>query len=297
MYHAAFDVSRGYTSFVGLVLRTMTADDIPAGLALCAAAGWNQVDPDWRFFLDCANCGACLAEKDGRPAGTVAWIRYPGLSWIAMMLVDPAERGAGIGSQLMRRALDAVHTDTCVGLDATPFGEPLYRRFGMIAHASFLRTRALIDAAHLAPAAGSIRPMLPGDLDVVLARDRTVFGADRAALLRSLAARAPECAWIARPADHPLGYCFGRPGRVFHQIGPLIAEDRAIARDLVTACCSRLDGATVCIDIPAHDAAWTDWLASAGFAAERPFLRMFRAGDAPGGIPALQYAIAGPEFA
>lgn len=275
----------------------MTVQDIPAGLALCTAAGWNQIDPDWRFFLESPNCGACLAEKDGRPAGTVAWIRYPGLSWIAMMLVDPADRGAGIGSQLMKRALDAVHGDPCVGLDATPFGEPLYRRFGMIAHANFLRTRALIDAAHLPPFTAGVRPMTPGDLASVLARDREVFGADRSVLLRSLLARAPESAWIARPAGHPLGYCFGRPGRIFHQLGPLVAEDRAVARDLVAACCSRLDGATLCIDIPTHDSTWTDWLAVIGFAAERPFLRMFRAGDAPGGIPALQYAIAGPEFA
>ena len=29
-------------------LRTMTAADIPAGLALCRAARWNQIDADWR---------------------------------------------------------------------------------------------------------------------------------------------------------------------------------------------------------------------------------------------------------
>ncbi|MDE3164165.1 MAG: GNAT family N-acetyltransferase [Acidobacteriota bacterium] len=282
---------------MGIALRDMTADDLPAGLALSAAAGWNQLEADWRFFLESPGCGACLAERDGQPAGTVAWIRYPDLAWIAMMLVDPAHRRLGIGSQLMRRALDAVPEDVRAGLDATPLGEPLYRRFGMIAHAAFARIRALVDAAHLAPFTRGVLPMQPDDLDPVLARDREVFGADRSMLLRWLFARAPECAWIARSGGRPLGYCFGRPGRVFHQIGPLVAEDRAVARDLVHACCSRLDGATVCIDVPAADAVWTGWLASAGFATERNFLRMFRAGDAPGGHPALQYAIAGPEFA
>ena len=36
----------------GLLYREMTISDIPAGLRLCRAARWNQLEPDWRVFLE-----------------------------------------------------------------------------------------------------------------------------------------------------------------------------------------------------------------------------------------------------
>ena len=98
----------------------MTARHIPAGMGLCTSAGWNQLEEDWRFFLESPGSGAFLAELGGRPVGTAAFVRYEGLAWIAMMLVDPAERGMGIGTQLFKKALEAVDDAPCVGLDATP---------------------------------------------------------------------------------------------------------------------------------------------------------------------------------
>jgi hypothetical protein len=43
-------------------------------------------------------------------------------------------------------------------------------------------------------------------------------------------------------------------------------------------------------------AGWMDWLASLGFTSERYFVRMYRGKNAFPGIPANQFAIAGPEF-
>src|SRR5260370_27769717 len=113
-------------------LRAMTMEDIAAGMRLCRAAGWNQVEEDWRVFLYSPGSGGFLAEKEGRVVATVAWMRYDSLAWIAMMLVDPQERGAGIGAQLMEQALSALSGAGCVGLDATPLGEPFYLRYGFV---------------------------------------------------------------------------------------------------------------------------------------------------------------------
>ena len=35
-----------------LVLREMTMEDIAGGLRLCHASGWNQLEEDWRLFMD-----------------------------------------------------------------------------------------------------------------------------------------------------------------------------------------------------------------------------------------------------
>jgi GNAT superfamily N-acetyltransferase len=290
----------------------MAAEDIAAGMRLCRASNWNQLEDDWRVFLNTSGSGGFLAGKAGnegedrRVVGTVTFLRYDSFAWIAMMLVDPQERGAGIGARLMAEALSALKDVDCVGLDATPMGEPLYRRFGFLNDFALVRTKAVVDAATVElarPQSPStvVREMRREDLSDVLRRDREVFGADRGELLASLLARAPECAWIAKDGAAVCGYTFGRPGWLYHQVGPVVAEDSATARALVARCLSELNGKRVAIDAPRLDGEWLNWLESIGFVVERPFVRMFRYSNAPHphahpGVPARQYAIAGPEF-
>jgi len=279
-----------------LVLRAMTTEDIAGGLRLCRASGWNQLEEDWRLFLDSPGSGGWLAARGGEVLGTAAYLRYDALAWIAMMLVDPAERRAGLGGRLLAEALGALGNASCVGLDATPAGQPLYRRFGFVEEYSLVRTKATIDSARFRCPAGAARRMLPGDLAAVSRKDREVFGADRGRLLAAWFRRAPECAWIVEDAAGVKGYTFGRPGWLFHQLGPVVAADAATARDLVTRCLSPLGGRTFAVDVPLLDAQWLDFLQSAGFVEERRFARMFLRGHVHPGIPTRQYAIGGPEF-
>jgi hypothetical protein len=214
-----------------------------------------------------------------------------------MMLVDPAERGAGLGAQLLAGALAALGDAPCVGLDATPLGEPLYRRFGFVGDYSLARTKATVDGLRFPDAAGAARRMLASDLEAVFRRDREVFGADRGRLLASLFERAPECAWIVPDAAEVKGYSFGRPGHLYSQLGPVVATDAGTARELVIRCLSQLGGRVFAVDVPLLDAEWLEFLKSVGFVEERRFLRMFVRGDVHPGIAAQQYAICGPEFA
>jgi predicted N-acetyltransferase YhbS len=278
-------------------LRKLSVKDIPAGLRLCHESGWNQLEDDWRVFLNSTGSGGFLARKEGRVVGTVAFLCYDVFAWIAMMLVDPQERRSGIGTELMRQALFALKDAACVGLDATPAGESLYRRFGFVNDYHLVRAKATIDTARLEMSAGSARKMNAEDFPAVLRRDREVFGADRGKLLASLFARAPECSWIARYGAEVRGYAFGRPGHLYHHLGPIVAEDIGTARALVTHCCSELNGRQLAIDAAELHRDWLNWLRSVGFVEERPFVRMFRRGDRHPGMPAQQYAITGPEFA
>jgi GNAT superfamily N-acetyltransferase len=279
------------------VLRAMTAEDIAGGLRLCRASGWNQLEEDWRLFVNSSGSGGLLIERAGQILGTAAYMRYDALAWVAMMLVDPAERGAGLGAQLLAGALDALGDAPCVGLDATPLGEPLYRRFGFVGDYGLARTKATIDGSRFPDAGGTARRMLASDLDPVCRRDREVFGADRGPLLSSLFERAPECAWIVPDAAGVRGYSFGRPGHLYHQLGPVVAADAGTARELVTSSLSPLGGRVFAIDAPLFDGEWLDFLKSVGFVEERRFLRMFVRGHVHPGIAARQYAICGPEFA
>jgi predicted N-acetyltransferase YhbS len=273
-----------------VTIRVMGRADIAAGLELCRLSRWNQLAEDWRSFIDSPDGGGRLAVEDGAPVGTVAYLRYgPCFTWLSMMLVHPEARRGGIGTRLMEAALEALAGDECVRLDATPSGEPLYRRFGFTGEYELVRAKA---SGRRAFAEGNARLMQPADFDAVFARDREVFGADRSALLASFHRRAPEMALTARRGGTLAGYCFGRPGHLYRQVGPIVAEDEAAARDLVAAC----PGEDIAIDVPRSASGWMAWLEGAGFTIERPFLRMRRGENRSPGIPARQFAIAGPEF-
>jgi len=266
----------------------MTREDIPGGLRLSRAAGWNQLEEDWRLAID-APSESWVAERDGVIIGTSALVRYGSLAWVAMMLVDPAERRTGLGTRLLAEALAASGGDACVGLDATPAGEPLYRRAGFLDGHTLVRAKITVDATRF-EGTGQARPMQTADLEAACRMDCESIGADRRRLLESLLERAPECAWIV-PGR---GFCLGRPGFRYHQLGPVVAEDRDTARELVASCLARLGGRTFAIDVPQADDALLAWLRDVGFIEERPFLRMFLRG----GLPARHlYAICGPEFA
>ncbi|RPJ54720.1 MAG: N-acetyltransferase, partial [Acidobacteria bacterium] len=98
-----------------VTFRTMTPFDIEAGLRLTRAARWNQLRRDWEMFLEQSPKACFVAEKAGGVIGTSATIRYQEhFSWIGMVLVDPAERGQGIGKEIFRRAVEALAEESCV---------------------------------------------------------------------------------------------------------------------------------------------------------------------------------------
>jgi len=268
----------------------MGVEDIEAGLRLCRAAGWNQLDGDWRVFLRSNPAGCRVAVEDGEVVGTVTTMRFDDrFSWISMLLVDPAYRGRGIGTALLTEALRVLEDMPCVRLDASPAGKAVYERSGFATEYGLVRMRAL---AVTPGRSDGVRPMEERDIEAVDDLDLEAFGARRRMVLNHLRSSAPEYAFVAEVKGEIAGYVVGRRGFLAPQIGPVVARDARMAAALVSAC----GGSGSVIDVPEDDAEWLRWLEAAGFRRERPFTRMFL-GDVPEfGQPKLQFAIAGPEF-
>jgi GNAT superfamily N-acetyltransferase len=280
----------------GISIRQMTVADIPAGLSLCRASGWNQTERDWLHFLTAAPHGALVAEENGAVIGTVATLPYGSFSWISMVLVDPKARGRGVGMLLLHRGVALVPEGAAARLDATPAGEVLYRQLGFVGEYSLARWFRDAGASRPVPAASG-RPLERADWPAVRGLDLHAFGASRSALLERLAHDAPEYAWVLERKSGGLqGFMFGRHGHVREHLGPLVADSHDSARTLVESCLASLPDRAVFIDVPDHQAAWRDALSRAGFAMERPFLRMYRGRLIAPGEPSVIFAISGPEF-
>jgi ribosomal protein S18 acetylase RimI-like enzyme len=214
-------------------------------------------------------------------------------SWIAMLLVDPAVRGQGIGTGLLQEALTILKNEKCIRLDATEAGARIYCTHGFQEE---YRLNRLVAEAPVQPGANAetCRPMSNADLEEVFDLDKSVFGADRSALLRSFLMRAPEYAWVSRTGGTLAGYIFGRHGYNHEHLGPLIATGERAAVALATCCLARQQ--SFLIDVPDDLKEWNGWLQNAGFARERSFLRMYRGSKVQPERERYQFGIAGPEF-
>ncbi len=259
-------------------VRVMTAADIPAGLELCRAARWNQIETDWRRFLALHPMGARVAvDSDDAVIGSVTTLRYHGgFDWIAMVLVAPAYRRQGVASRLLEEALDLLGARAPVRLDATPAGELVYRNLAFVPEYELVRMELLPETIAEPTQDDDVLAMEDGDLEEVLALDRDVFGADRAALLRLLRQDAPGYASVMRQGSCLEGYAFGRHGFSFDQLGPIIARDERVARRLVGHLLAAHPRVAFLLDVPRRSASWVAWLEGRGFREQRGFVRFVR---------------------
>lgn len=274
----------------------MTHRDIPAGIRLCRAAAWNQLESDWSLLLNLNPAGCCVAEQAGEVIGTVASIPYENrFSWLAMVLVDPRRRRMGVGTKLLEEGLALAGQQTCVRLDATDTGRQIYLPYGFTDECTISRLTLYVGSIQTGELCGQARGIRPDDFPRILDVDRAVFGADRESVLRSLFSRSPECAWVVQDPDIK-GYCFGRDGFLYHQIGPVVAEDEAIAQALVLHCLRAGSERPYVVDARYRSAQWIEWLEMKGFVKERSFTRMFRGENGHPGEPQRVFAVAGPEL-
>ena len=280
----------------------MTAGDVPLGMSLKAAAGWNQTESDWRRFLALEPDGCFVAELAGRAVGTVTTCVFDradgrgAVAWVAMVLVEPSARGRGIGTALLRHALDWLDGRgvASVRLDATPMGRPIYEKLGFERQFELARYEGTVASAPDVGTTCAVAAAAPTDIDGLIALDADVTGANRGKLLRALHADAPDQARVVHDeAGTVIGYSLARPGADAWQIGPCVGSARTDAALLAEAL-RRHVGEAVYVDVPVGHLPAVGMVEAAGLTVQRPFHRMCRGEPVFEDIPRL-WAGSGPE--
>jgi GNAT superfamily N-acetyltransferase len=277
-----------------LDIRNMTEADIPLGVQLKDQAGWNQTVADWRRFLAMQPDGCFVAECDGRPVATTVACILGSVGWIAMVLVDKSYRGQGIATRLMEHALAFLDAQAVrsVRLDATPLGEPVYRRLGFMREYELQRWDGVAGFDAPSPPA---EPLTPDRFDDVCRLDLEATGADRRRFLDSLWHDLPDGARIALGPDGVDGYALCREGSRAVLIGPVAARSAEAGRSLLESMSGTFAGRRVFVDIPTDNREAVGWAVARGLVVQRPLVRMVR------GVPVAEradwlWASSGPEL-
>jgi GNAT superfamily N-acetyltransferase len=278
---------------------SLSASELDDANALVREARWNQLTADWRAFIARGRVYAAQTPED-RIVATTATLPFDGrFAWVSMVLVTADYRRQGLATQLLRLAMTDLAAARLVPvLDATPDGRAVYRRLGYQDSWGFqryLRKERRADVPAVSAGDVTIGPITEPDWSEACSYDAAAFGAERKGLLGDLRGRLPAAELVARRGGRVVGLLLGRDGRIAAQLGPLIAEDDAIACALLGRAVDALDG-PLFVDLADAKTEVRGFLEARGFAAARPFTRMLYGRSERFDDPIRTFAVVGPEF-
>ena len=183
----------------------------------------------------------------GVPVAAAGIFGYGPFSWLGLVGAHPAYARQGLATRLSEHLLDWSGQQGCVtvALDASGKGRPVYERLGFQPAGEAIE---LVAAGPDKTSAVSPGGSPGGAVTDVLDFDRPVFGADRSALLRALAADGSRI-YRHYAADRLAGYLFARDG----VLGPGAARDPETAAGLAKAALADAPG-PVSLIVPAGSA-------------------------------------------
>lgn len=235
-------------------IRTARAGEVPLIVDWAAAEGWNPGLHDAPCFHAADPRGFLLGVLEDEPIAAISVVKYePGFAFLGLYIVKPNFRGRGLGLRIWQAGMSSL-AGRNVGLDGVVAQQANYRKSGFALAWRNIRQEGIGGGTGAADA--RIVPLSTVPLTAVLAYDRVLFGAERSSFLRC---------WIEQPGSTSLGfveagelrgYGMVRPCRSGFKVGPLFADDAAVAEALFAALKAHTGaGDKVYLDTPATNPA------------------------------------------
>jgi GNAT superfamily N-acetyltransferase len=229
-----------------VVIRRMSKGELAVALDWAAAESWNPGLYDAECFYAADPDGFFIAESAGEPLGCVSAVAYDeSFGYVGLFIVRPPYRERGVGLRLLDVALRHVQGRN-VGLDAAIAMQETYARYGFKYAYRVIRHQCIGGGE----SPSEVTELASAPFDELLRYDRTIFPASRSKFLAR---------WISQPRGASLaymthgrlaGYGVLRACREGYKIGPLFADEPAIAEALFQGLCARAAGAPVFLDAP-----------------------------------------------
>lgn len=256
------------------MLRPFTTEDVDFAMEMVTAEGWAAHSSWFRQYVEHDPEGGLVAEVDGARAGMVTTVRHAETGWVGNVLVRAEQRRRGLGTHLTRAAVESLERTglTSIWLEADPDGLGIYKRLGFVDVLTSARFRR--EAAASAPSPAEPSTWTDEDLDLVADFDRERFGDDRRRLLALMLDGAVSAYKLSRDG-RLVGYLLVRPTLDGVQLGPWIADNVAIAEELLLLALKHHRG-TLRVGLPQPNTDGCKLLHRYGFVETDPSYRMVR---------------------
>ena len=234
-------------------IRVMRREEVALAIDLAAAEGWNPGINDAACFFAADANGFLIGELAGNMVGCISAVSYAGrFGFVGLYIVRPEFRGRGFGIQLWQAAMARLQGHN-IGLDGVLAQQANYAKSGFRLAYRNVRYRGLVEPTerHIA-----VLPAAEVGFTAVREYDRRIFPEPRDNFLRTWLAQPAAGAFAAISDGRLTGYTVVRKCRDGWKIGPLAADDAAVARRLYDAASAHATvGDPIFLDVPENNSA------------------------------------------
>jgi GNAT superfamily N-acetyltransferase len=227
------------------IIEKANKHDMEFILTLAGAEGWNPGLDDAVPFYEADPDGFFIGKLGGKKIGCISAVAYDNVyGFMGLYIVLPEYRGQGYGWKLWQHAVEYLG-DRCIGLDGVVAQQENYKKSGFIFFYNNIRFGGKVQG-RLSKELCSIKEI---SFQSLLDFDTRIFGVDRARFLHPWI-QAPHAFGFAKMIDHRLaGYGWIRRCGNGYKIGPLFAENKAIANEIFLALAANTKGSEVFLDV------------------------------------------------
>ncbi|MDP3257514.1 MAG: GNAT family N-acetyltransferase [Bosea sp. (in: a-proteobacteria)] len=246
-----------------IAIRPMAESDLDQLHQLSIGVGWPHRPEDWRLVIGLGH-GIVACDAIGRVLGSAMWWPFgERFATVGMVITSPRLQAQGAGRELMEMIF-AQTGSRDLRLTSTKAGYRLYRSLGFepIGRIFQHQGKALPPHGPVAAAPG-LRQVVPGDLDALAALDASAYGADRRQAIAAALLLASVGTLVERDGA-VVGFALCRPFGRGHVVGPIVAEDDAMAIALLTPHVEAHQGAFLRVDTAQEQGAFGAFLESCG---------------------------------
>ncbi len=219
------------------IVRPLSAAELQNAVDWSGHEGWNPGHHDAQCFRSIDPEGYLGGFLNGDMISSVSAVNYDDtFSFLGLYFVRPEYRGSGHGLEIAQHALARCGRRN-MGLDGIAELQDSYRKSGFtFAHNNF---RFCAKVADILPKLGQVLgrgiTAVNDAPDALIAYDRKLFPAPRDAFLQSWLSAPNHVSRVYTEAGQIKGYATLRPCQSGFKVGPLFADDSAIALALLAS--------------------------------------------------------------
>lgn len=233
------------TAIVGI--KQMLLQEMPFAINAAESEGWNPGLYDADAFYHTDPTGFLIANLEGEAVGCISAVAYNDqYGFIGFYIVVPECRGKGYGIALGKAALSNLG-DRNIGLDGVLEKQAIYKNCWGFSYAyKNIRFQGKAGIRKIV----STLPIAGVDFNKLVRYDHEVFLFPRVEFLRRWLFQADSFGYYLESEDTILGYGIVRKCVTGYKVGPLFADNEAIAVAILEALLSNIPGQFFYLDIP-----------------------------------------------
>ncbi len=245
-----------------IAIRPMAEADLDQLHQLSIGVGWPHRPEDWRLVIGLGH-GVVGCDTIGRVLGSAMWWPFgESFATVGMVITSPRLQAQGAGRELMDMIF-AQSGARDLRLNSTKAGYRLYRSLGFEPDGRVFQHqgKALPPPAPVGALPG-LRPVVRSDLDALACLDASAYGADRHQAIAALLST--SVGTLVERDGAAVGFALCRPFGRGHVVGPIVAEDDAMAIALLAPHVEAHQGEFLRVDTAQEQGAFGAFLESCG---------------------------------